>query len=185
MTRTMEIGQTSTAYDPNVLEEEGRLQFHLTFNFNPSPSRDHPLVVLYPTAKQHFHAFLLAALKVSDCCHKESTLLTKVANFMSSGYHTADFHKGVCAAAILLGNVSISGFPVRVVVGVVLLSADEVEELVASSDDGVLASTSEDSDDTRPPWQTRNMHFDCVPCFASSVSLEATFLLAITMWAHC
>ena len=45
--------------------------------------------------------------------------------------------------------------------------ASTSEDLVASSDDGVLASTSEDSEDTRPPWQARNMHFDCVPCFAN------------------
>ena len=76
ITRTMEFCQTSTEYYPNVLEEEGRLRFHPTFNLNPSPSRDHPLVVFYPTAKQHFHALLVAALKVSDCCHKESTLLS-------------------------------------------------------------------------------------------------------------
>ena len=88
-------------------------------------------------------------------------------NLMSSVYHTTYFHKGVGAAAILLGNNSISGFPVQVAVGALLLSADEVEELVASSDDGILASTSEDSDGTRHPWQAGNMHFDCVPCFAN------------------
>ena len=46
--RTFDIGQTSAEYDPLILEQEGRLQLPSTFNRNPAPSRDHPLVVLYP-----------------------------------------------------------------------------------------------------------------------------------------
>ena len=96
MQRTMEIGQTSTAYDSWILDQEGRLQLHSTFNLNPSASRDHPLVVLYATAKEHCHAFLVAALKVSDCCHKEPTLLSRVVTLMHCGWHTTDFHKEEC-----------------------------------------------------------------------------------------
>ena len=59
MPRTMEIEETTTVYDARVLEQEGKLRHHSTFNINTAPNRDHPLVVLYPTAKEHFHNFLL------------------------------------------------------------------------------------------------------------------------------
>ena len=59
MPRTMEIGQTSTDYDSWILEQEGKLRLHSTFNLNPPPSRDHPLVVLYLQQRSIFMLFLL------------------------------------------------------------------------------------------------------------------------------
>ena len=170
ITRTMEVGEASTAYDSWIPEQEGRLQHHSTFNLNAAPSRDHPLVVLYASAKEHFHQFLVAALKVSDCCHKEPTLLTIIVTLMHCGWHTADFHKGVCAAGIVLGNSAISGFPLQAALGALLLSADEVEDMIASSDDGCLPK---DSGEARKPWERTSMHFNCIPCYSpTSVNLS-------------
>ena len=70
----------------------------------------------------------------------------------------------MCAAGILLGNASISGFPIQAAVGALLFSTDDIEEMVASSDDGVL---SEDSDGVRHPWQRKSMHFNCVSCYSN------------------
>ena len=85
-------------------------------------------MVLYPSAKEHFHALVVAALKASDCCHREPQLLTRVANLMSGGYTSADFHKGVLCAGTRLGNASISGIPIQAAIGALLLIDDDVEE---------------------------------------------------------
>ena len=52
--RTLALGEPSTAYDANVLEQEGVLQHHPNFNINPVAEGDHPLTLLYPTVREHF-----------------------------------------------------------------------------------------------------------------------------------
>ena len=78
--RTFELGETSTDYDAHVLEREGVLGPHPIYNINPVAERHHPLVLLHATAREHFHALVVAALKTSGCCHKEHVLLGRVLN---------------------------------------------------------------------------------------------------------
>ena len=140
------------------------MRLHSTFNINPSPSRHHPLVVLHATAKEHFHALILAALKASDCCHREHVLFSRVVNLMSASYTSTDCHKGVLAAGVSLGHFSISCFPISAAIAALLISDDEIEELVTSSDDGVLSGR---SDGTKHPWQGDSMPFNRVPTYSN------------------
>ena len=66
-------------------------------------------------------------------------MLTRVVNFMSGGYTSNDFHKGVLSAGILPGNASICGFPIQAAISALLLSDDDLEEMATSSDDGLLS----------------------------------------------
>ena len=84
-------------------------------------------MVLYPSAKEHVHALVIAALKASDCCHREPVWLTRIVNLMSGGYTSIDFHKGVLSAGILFGNASVCGFPIQAAIGALLLSDDDLE----------------------------------------------------------
>ena len=97
---TLALGETGTAYDANLLEQEGLLQHHLTFNINPEAERHHPLTLLFPTAREHVHELLVAALKASDCCHREPTLIQRVLTLMHTAHNTTDDHKGVLAAGV-------------------------------------------------------------------------------------
>ena len=83
---------------------------------------------------------------------------------MSTSYNSIDFHKGVLAAAILLGNASISGFPIAAAIGALLLSDDDIEELVTSSDDGTLSGR---PDGTPHPCQGESMPFNRVPTYSN------------------
>ena len=55
----------------------------------------------------------------------------------------------------------ISGFPLHAALGALLLSPDEVDQMVASSDDGFV------KDDSRKSWERQTMHFNCVPCHSN------------------
>ena len=83
---------------------------------------------------------------------------------MSTSYNSIDFHKGVMAAGILFGNASISCFPMAAAIGALLLSDDGIEELVTSSDDGILSGR---SDGTKHPWQGDSMPFNRFPTYSN------------------
>ena len=100
--RTLALGKPSTAFDAHVLEQEGVLQHHPNFNINPVAERHHPLTLLYPTAREHVHELLVAALTASDCCHREPSLIQRVVTLMNTDHNTTDYHKGVLAAGVLL-----------------------------------------------------------------------------------
>ena len=91
--RTLELGETSREYDANVLGTEGVLRHHPTYNINPVAERHHPLVVLHATAREHVHAMVVAALKTSDCCHKDHVLVGRVFNLLSASHISIDFIK--------------------------------------------------------------------------------------------
>ena len=75
--RTLELGECSTHCDAYLLERDGVLRLYPTFNRNPIVETNHPMVLLHATARDHFHALVVAALQVSDCCHKDSVSLNK------------------------------------------------------------------------------------------------------------
>ena len=132
----------------------GRLQHHSTFNLNVSPNRDHPLVVRYPSAKEHFLELVIAVLKVSDCCHGEPNLLLRIVQLLQCGWETTDFHKAVCAAGILIGDTTISGFPLQAALGALLLSPAQVNQMIACTDEGFV------KEEHRKSWTRRTQHFN-------------------------
>ena len=65
---------------------------------NPIVDSHHPVLLTHSSARERFHAFLVAALKISDCCHKEHVLLSKVVNQMFARSDSTDYHIGILAA---------------------------------------------------------------------------------------
>ena len=68
------------------------------------------------------------------------------------------------SAGIRFGNASISGFPIQAAIGALLLSDDDVEEMVTSSDDGALSGR---PDGTEHSWQGKSMPFNRVPTYSN------------------
>ena len=68
------------------------------------------------------------------------------------------------AAGVLLGNASIAGFPSSAAIAALLISDDEIEELVTSSNDGILSGR---LDKQKHPWQGDSVPFNRVTTYSN------------------
>ena len=140
------------------------LRLHPTFHINPDGQIHHPMVLLHASAREHFHALVVAVLKTSDCCHNELVLLTRVLNLMSASHNTIDFHIGLLAAGILLGNASISGFPISAAIAACVISDEDVARLVTSSEDRFQSGRVEEE---KHSWQGDSVQYNLVTTLTS------------------
>ena len=138
-------------------------------------------MVLHAAAREHFHALLVAALKARDCCRREHVLLTRVVNLTSASYNSTDVHKGVLAAGVLLGNAFISGFPISASIAALVISDDEVEELITSSDDGSLSGRLDGQHMVGKETVCHPIVSQLTRILANLVDI---FLMEKTLWVH-
>ena len=83
---------------------------------------------------------------------------------MSASHNSTDFHKGLLAAGVLLGNASISGFPLAAAVSACLLSDEDVEQMVTSSNYGFQSGR---EDGQKHPRQADSVQYDFVPTYSN------------------
>ena len=162
--RTLELGECSTHYDAYLLERDDVFRLHPTFKYNPIVETNHPMVLLHATARDHFHALVVAALQVSDCCHKDSVLLNRVLNSMSAQHNTIDIYIGMLADGLLLENAAISRFPISAAIAACVLSDEKVEQMVTSSDDCFLSGL---ENGKKHHWQGGSVQYNRVTTYSN------------------
>ena len=126
--RTLDIGECSTNYDAYKLEKD-LVVFGIAPNLQSESNycNHHPVLLTHESAQDHFYALLAAALMISDCCHKEPVLLSRVVYQMSARSDSTDYHTGMFAAAVLLGNATVSGFPISAAIAACVMGEDDID----------------------------------------------------------